>query len=811
MKRRPCLLAAVCAVCAQLAALYCSAWIQAAVLAAVILETGLLVYAIAGGAWKYMLWPVIFLTFLSIFCIRLREIAHAGEEMQQICDACAAEGLAGRISRMEEKNGRWYLYIGDAAYVDGKQAGGLLVITEELSGDVIPGCTVLVRGTAERIPSATNPGQFDAASYYMAQGYMFRSFSPKIIVLRESGWLQRHLYRIKCRVKQVLSEISCEQDLGVWNAILLGDKAALDEDTKALFQTGGISHILAISGLHISFIGMLLYKILRKTGLPIILSSAVSSVILACYTLLTGSSISAQRACVMMLLSFGAGCLGRTPDMLSSMSMAWILISVRYPWQITQAGCQLSFAAILAVGVLLPIWKKNLGHPQKKGEPIRIKVLRRVCSAILCSAAIQLLTWPILAWHYFQISVYALFINLLVLPLTGILFGTLLFAVTTAIFCGGLGAGMLLPRSLILPAHLIMVFYRRLCTACALLPGNTVITGQPRWWQVFLYAGGVMVTVLFLLLRGSRRAVAMEQEAAPVNQRTGMRKNRVREYAVFFAMLLLFFSGGLKLLVRVRGTELTAVFMDVGQGDGIFLQSGSISLFIDGGSSSISNVGLYRISPLLQYYGVTNVNAWFLTHPDQDHISGFLELMDEYGEAGTPEIDSVIIARADCESSAWSAVKESLFINGISCQLIEAGMMLQTDLLKLECLYPQSREVFADANDLCSVLRVEYGEYSILLMGDVSSEVEKLLCVRYADNAEKLFCDLLKVAHHGSRYSSSEEFLNMTGSAYAVISCGKNVYGHPAPETITRLMEAGMELHITEEEGAVIITFPGDV
>lgn len=290
-----------------------------------------------------------------------------------------------------------------------------------------------------------------------------------------------------------------------------------------------------------------------------------------------------------------------------------------------------------------------------------------------------------------------------------------------------------------------------------------------------------------------------------------MHKSRVRGYMLFWAALLVLFAGGLKLLVRVRGQELTVVFMDVGQGDGIFLQAGDISLFIDGGSTSVSDVGTYRIKPLLLYYGVTNVDAWFLTHPDKDHISGFLELMEENGENNTPKIDSVIMAKAGREAPAWSAVEEALLKGGVPRRFLEAGMTLQAGSLKLECLYPQDSEAFADTNDCCIVLRAEYGDAALLLMGDVSSEVEELLCTRYALNTEKLSCDLLKVAHHGSRYSSSEEFLKMTGAVYAVISCGKNTYGHPSAEAIARLMEAGMEIHITEEEGAVIVRLPGDI
>lgn len=809
MKKRPCLLAAVCAVCAQVLVLYRPAWICAAVLTALILEVGLLLYVKAGGAWKCMLLPVLFLTFLFIFSARLRERSDIEARAYETCNVCLAEGLAGHVSRMDEKNGKWYLYVADAAYMDGTKAGGLVAVTEELPEDMRPGCRIAVKGEAVLMPAATNPGQFDARSFYAAQGYVIRSDDPELCVLVRADWFSRTLYEIRCRAAQALRRISCERDLGVWNAMLLGDKGLLDEETEALFETGGISHILAISGLHISFIGMLLYGLFRKMRLPVMFSAAVSAVLLMCYTVLTGNSVSAQRACVMMLLRFGAVCLGRTPDVLSSAALAWILISVRYPLQITQAGCQLSFAAILALGILLPVLEKNLDVPKRKGERVSVRAARRVRAGVLASAAVQLFTWPVLAWHYYRISIYALFMNLFVLPLSGVLFGALLFAAASEMICAALGVSLFLPKILLFPAHLIMTFYRFLCALCARLPMHTLITGRPHRWQLVLYVCVLAAAALLLLVRARRREVLTEQSAAARRcLRTGTYKRRVWEHALFFAALLIGLGGACRLLVRVHEKGLTVVFLDVGQGDGIFLQSGDVSLFVDGGSTSVLEVGKRRIRPLLLYYGVSNVNAWFLTHPDKDHVSGFLELLEECGEDGAPEIDCVYFAAA---GSAWSSVNEAVLAHNVPERRIEAGMVLSVGALCVECLYPRSSEDFSETNDLCAVLRAEYGSTALLLMGDVGAEVETLLCARYAGEAGKLSCTLLKAAHHGSAYSSSEPFLRMTGARYAVISCGKNTYGHPSPETIARLAAAGMDIHITQEDGALIVTISGDI
>jgi competence protein ComEC len=804
-------MAAVCALGAQLAVLYGSDWLPWIIALMVLLEIGLLIYVIAGGARSILLYPVIFLTFLSIFAMRWKNEEQKEKMIQQFCSQCETEGLKGTVTRLEEKGEQWYLYIAQASGQSGQASIGVVVILDAVPEGVIPGSRVRVKGEMEAFPSATNPGQFDAKAYYNAQGYMLRSFSAEVELQREAGFFYRVLYGIRVGVGRVLEEISCEQDLGVWCAMLLGERSALDDDTQNLFQTGGISHILAISGLHISFIGICLYGLLRKAGLSIVLSSMTGSVVLIGYTVMTGGSVSAQRACVMMLLSFGAGCLGRTPDLLSDMSLAWILIALRYPAQITQAGCQLSFGAILAVGLFLPILEENVRRNKKKGEGVKIKILRRIGMNILGAGAVQLFTWPILAWHYFEIPVYAMLLNLVVLPLVSVLFAFLLASVIWGMLCKCVGVGLLVSKILILPAHWIMALYRKLCLLSTCLPGNLLITGRPRWWQMLLYAGILGMAAVIGLLRGRRRELRLERDEMLVDQKNGVLKNPFLEYLVLLLLLTAFLAGMPRLLVRFRDNALTVVFMDVGQGDGIFLQGADFCIFVDGGSTSVSNVGLYRMKPLLLYYGVTAVDAWILTHPDRDHVSGFLELLEEQGSGDVPLIGRVITAAAGSDDASWDEIDTELLQEQVQRALVQEGMALTMGDFYMECLYPRREEAAADTNDLCAVFRVDYGAFSMLLTGDISSETEALLCERFQETPEKLSCDLLKVAHHGSKYSSSEDFLLMTKALYGVISCGKNHYGHPSEETLLRLSDAGIVPYITLEEGALVLTISGDV
>jgi competence protein ComEC len=426
----------------------------------------------------------------------------------------------------------------------------------------------------------------------------------------------------------------------------------------------------------------------------------------------------------------------------------------------------------------------------------------------MASGTVQLVTWPVMAWHYYELPLYGLLLNLLVLPLMSLLFGTLLGAIAVGALCRGLGWNMMPARACIRPAHWIMALYRAACRWTSRLPGHMLITGRPYTWQMVLYGGLVLIFAAALMGLGAVRERRLEHPRPQVHERTGMLKKPYGRWVLFLIIwcgLLLLMP---RLLVRHQTGDLTVAVMDVGQGDCIFLQWQGHALVIDGGSSSVSGVGTYRIEPLLLYYGVSRVDGWLLTHPDQDHVNGFLELVED----GTDiDICQVLAPAAGSDGESWETIREALKAADIPMNLLTAGMELASGAFYMECLYPEAEERFTDSNDLCTVLRVEYGDFSMLLTGDISSEIEALLCERYQETPEKLSCDLLKVAHHGSKHSSSENFLLMTKASYGVISCGKNNYGHPSEEALTRLREAGIVPYITLEEGALVLTISGDV
>lgn len=216
------------------------------------------------------------------------------------------------------------------------------------------GGTVKVKGEVSRFQKAGNPGEFDLKAYYTSLGISAAVFAWEVRWEEEKGYSPYldALYRFRCFCGGVFERICTPEDEGIFRAAILGDKDKMEQEIKDLYQKNGIAHLLAISGLHLSLIGAGLHRILRRCGLGYGLSGLLAAAVIVSYGILTGASGSALRAVIMLAVSFLAAFLGRTYDLLSALSFALLLLSGASPFSVTQSGFQLSFGAVLGIGIL---------------------------------------------------------------------------------------------------------------------------------------------------------------------------------------------------------------------------------------------------------------------------------------------------------------------------------------------------------------------------------------------------------------------------------------------------------------------------
>ena len=252
--------------------------------------------------------------------------------------------------------------------------------------------------------------------------------------------------------------------------------------------------------------------------------------------------------------------------------------------------------------------------------------------------------------------------------------------------------------------------------------------------------------------------------------------------------------------------KLMTTILDVGQGDGIFIKGPDGGTYlIDGGSSDVKKIGQYRIEPFLKSQGVSRLDYVIVTHGDSDHMNGIEELIDRKKIGVT--IDTLVLPVQEVWGEEFVALSERAKKEGIRVVVIAPGQEIMEEELTLTCLQPsEAEEGLETGNETSMVMAVSYGEYDMLLTGDVEGKGEEELTDLLKHKYKNCSWEVLKVAHHGSKNSSSKEFLDGVTPRYAIISAGqKNRYGHPHQETIARLEEAECKIKSTQETGAVMI------
>ena len=674
--------------------------------------------------------------------------------------------LQGQLEEKEYKNNTYLYYLKNCylklepSEVSGfsNVTGDMIIpcnqVIAELDADKVSiGKILVLEGNVYVFHQARNEGTFDEKSFYQSQKIDFKL--KNVTVKKQYGTpdeFRETLYQLKQRLKYVYASCMMPETGGVITMMALGDKSLMDTEIKELYQKVGISHILAISGLHISVIGMSLYKLLRKLFGSFVVSGLLAGGFMFVYGCMTGFRPSSTRAIVMFFMMLLAQMIGRTYDSLSALGLSAVCMLWENPFLLGYAGFLFSYMAVLGVTLVANTVTKTF----KERHTVR--------DAVYSGFSIQLMTVPLTAYFYYEVPMYGMVVNFLVLPLMSML-----------LFFGLLGgfAGLVWlhgARWILVPCQLILLFYQKLSAIMQGLPSATLITGQPELWRMIVYYAVLAVTV-----------------------RVIWKRKKVRGYLAVGAMLLTFV-----LHVPRVGMELN--ILDVGQGDGIYLRTSSgQDLFIDGGSSDVSKVGTYRILPFFKYNGVRGIDYWFVSHADKDHISGLQEMLAE----GYP-IDNLVFAESVVQDEAYEELvtlaekmgTEVLYMGYLDC--------LHMGDTRLTCVFPQDGYVTDDKNAASLVLYYKDGEFDGLFTGDIGTEEEKWIaehCDEWLGNAGIGF---YKVAHHGSKYSNSMTILETLRPEYAVVSAGvNNWYGHPHTDTLERLKAAGCKVWNTAEYGQV--------
>lgn len=768
--------------------------------AGAILAFGICFKPVKQGKWKrLMVWSFALVMVFSAACLGYqKESAKRESYLTQIYDG-ETISVWGEIYKKEYKNGSYNVYMSKSAVDFG---AGIVTCNDILvylsSDDCSIGDILKVDGKIKAFAVASNEGEFDLRQFYLSQKIDMAVKGERYSALADGGFsigsfrYGEWLYETRCALVNSFENITDEVTSGILCSMILGDKTLIDADIKSLYQASGISHILAISGLHISIIGVGLYRLMRKKGVSFLVAQLNSSIIILAYGFMTGNAISTKRAVCMFILMTFANTLGRSYDMLNALGIAVLIILIENPFAIGYAGFVFSVVAILAIGLVVPAFEENDYTEKADRKDSRTDNNRRrltdlagdkvltIKESLLSGLAIQLTTLPLVSFYYYEIPTYAIFLNMLILPLLNIVFISGLSAALIGLKCRWLA------RFAVMLAGVVLKLYETLCNITMKLPQSQIIVGKPSAGKLILYY--VILGAGLIILKALRR-----------REKSGQMRLIKVSLTVFLCFILLSH--------RKPGFEID--MLDVGQGDGIYISTGeNYNLFIDGGSTSESKLAKYTILPFLKAKGVRKIDYWFISHADQDHISAIEDVL-----ASGYHVKCFVIAQSALQDEAMNSLAGSIEAYGCHIILMNKGDVLDFGESRISCIYPGADEADddnlsrtgTDRNDICLSFVYQDDDFKGIFCGDISGEVENEI-LDDCDMDLLNNVDLYKVNHHGSKYSSTEEWLNLLNPDLSIISCGdKNMYGHPSDEAIDRLQEAGSQIYITKDSGQISI------
>ncbi len=721
--------------------------------------------------------------------------------------------LAGQISQVSVKDYGVVLMMIDCSMQETDATGLKLLVTvyddvlSDTASSLESGDELQVTGTIAEIEGPSNDGEFDAKGYYGSLGIFYRVTVDNIVHVEKVKGMRAYINKLKARFDMVYSYVSDDTEAGILKAIVLGDKDSLDDNVYELYKDNGIAHILAISGLHILFIGMMIYKLFKRFLSGYIVPFSASMTVLVLYSVMTGNSVSAKRAVIMCVISMGADVLGRTYDVLSALSLAALLLVFENVFIIYNSGFQLSFGAIIGIAVVYPAFDKLFVEPldkwadrlDRKRQVVKRRMLKSVVvfmGNIFSSVSVSLVTLPIIMYQYYQVPVYSIFLNIVVIPLMSLL---LLCALMVAVVgCFSLPLATFLMGTV----HYILKLYTMLCNAFESVPGNIWVAGKPEFQDC----------VMFYILLGLFVALVSFSKVNSAHEKCDKRSKIVSFIQVYTAIV------GIAIIVLIPRKEegLAIRMIDVGQGDCIYVQYQNETYLFDGGSTDLTAVGERRIFPCLRYHGVTDVDYVFISHADTDHISGILELLDM--QDSTFVVKNMVLPDIKGKESQEKYMElvdkaESVGVNVL--YVAEDDCYSSGDgRLSLRCLHPKEGYDYGSANDYSAVYRLSYDNFSMLLTGDVEKAGEEAILENISSETSaredvsyvNIKSNVLKVAHHGSKNSSGHEFIDAVTPKIALISCGEdNLYGHPHKDTLERLNSVGAKVYVTAECGQITI------
>lgn len=568
---------------------------------------------------------------------------------------------------------------------------------------------------------------------------------------------------IKNKTKEILP-LDCASLL---NGILIGDKSDINENIIEDFKLSNLSHMLAVSGTHVGYIIIGLTLLLNKIHISKKWIYVIMIIALIIYLFITNFTVSIIRACIMSILVLISNILHRKSDIATSISISTLVILIYNPFSINDIGFQLSYLG--TIGIIL--FTKNIEEILNK-----IKLNKKVRKIIATSTSAQIMIAPIMAIRFNTISLTFIIGNILATPLLGasIILGFVIISLSFV--------SKTMLNIMSIPLNLILNLLLFITNNIAKIPMSSIIIKTPYLITIILW---YIIILMFNHMYKKNFHV----------------KKIILHYAkntiAFILIILLLYNFFINFNLKINGI-LNIHFIDVGQGDStLIVTPNNKKILIDGGEANQDTLSKYLLNRRIK-----QIDYLIISHFDSDHSGGCIQLFDKI------IVKNIIIGKQFEKSEDYEKLLRLINKNNIKNYEVQVGERINIEKnLYLDILWPDSNNVISEniLNNNSLVFKLIYKNFSMLFTGDIEKIAEEEIINKNL-NKDILNCDVLKVAHHGSKTSSCKIFIEKVNPKIALIGVGlNNKFGHPSNNTLENLEAMKCKIYRTDENGEVSI------
>jgi competence protein ComEC len=710
--------------------------------------------------------------------------------------------ITGRIASPLDRDPDRTGFVLEISAIDGgAMTGKIRLSVREQMNTVGYGDVIRVRGKLFEPTGFNNPRGFDYAEY-LAQSNISAMMNVKtadaIQVVSRGAGIFRTIQDWREQIRQSFLESTTGDGSAILQAMVLGEEGRLTDDLRDRFMAAGVTHIISISGSHLGMVAILCFGLIR--GLlflmperfyhrmtlytdPKVIAAWLTFPLVVFYTLLAGGQMATVRSLVMISAGLLAIILDRENALMHALALAALAILIGNPQAIFDISFQLSFLSVLVIGYVVTLWNEL----QFKAETRFKKIRNSALLLIIISLSASLATGPLVAFYFNQISFAGIVSNLIIVPFAGMVVVPL-----------GLFSGIL---SLLLH-HLPLVWLNQTVSDMFIsavsffsrLPFAEFHPPAPALPWLLLYA--VFFISLFIHFRAR-----LLSRFKPFESSSRVSKVPVIGMALAGVCLMLPLA-----LSCIPGQRMLVSFPDVGQGDSELIElPGGRTVLIDGGGTRDNrfDIGRRVLAPFLWNRGIRRLDLIVLSHPHPDHMNGLIAILKKF------EVAAVWDSGLDTDLTGYREFLQTMLERQVQHRIVSADdppMMLGRAVISV--LHPRrgfdahDRQAYAAENDRSLVVQIRSEGKDLLFTGDVGVEGERNIM----RSVQGLKTDLMKVPHHGSKSSSSEDFVSQARPEIAVMTVGRgNPYHHPSEEVVARYEKIGALICRTDLDGAVTI------